>query len=175
MTVLCLRGGMMNHTAFRYSVIFAFAFLLLNAQQPLEPPLRNWPAPLYWMPQPGEIEHQNVAQKNESLQPRAAGIFTPPGPMTFIALTPCRVMDTRSGLGFTGAFGPPSLPAGGASRQVPIPSSSCNVPSNAAAYSFNITAVPPGILGWLALWPAGQPFPGVSTLNANSGGPIANA
>jgi hypothetical protein len=32
----------MNQTAFRHLVILAFAFSLLNAQQPLEPPLRNF-------------------------------------------------------------------------------------------------------------------------------------
>src|SRR5215472_2668572 len=67
------------------------------------------------------------------------------------------------------------LPAFGTPRQVPIPSSSCHVPSNAGAYSLNITAVSPGSLGYLSVWPAGQPSPGVSTLNANTGGVIANA
>jgi hypothetical protein len=92
---------MMNRTAFRHSVILAFAFSLLHAQQPLEPPLRHWSAPLYWMPQPGEIEHQRAARQDGSALPQAASIFSFPGPMTFIALTPCRVMDTR-GNGFTG-------------------------------------------------------------------------
>jgi hypothetical protein len=40
----------MNQTPFPRSVILAFAFSLLNAQQPLEPPLRNWAAPLHWAP-----------------------------------------------------------------------------------------------------------------------------
>ena len=101
----------MNHTAFRRSVILAVAFSLLNAQQPLAPPLRNWAAPLYWAPQPGEIEHQRAARQDASALPQADSIFNAPGPMTFIALTPCRVMDTRTGQGFTGAFGPPSLAA----------------------------------------------------------------
>jgi hypothetical protein len=128
----------MNHTAFRHLVLLAFAFSLLDAQQPPEPLLRNWTAPLYWLPHPGEIEHQLGAAL-----PRATSIFSAPGPMTFIALTPCRLMDTRSGQGFTGAFGPPSLSTQ-VPRQIPIPSSSCSVPSNAGAYSLNITAVSPG-------------------------------
>ena len=86
----------MNHTAFRRSVILAFAFSLLNAQQPLAPPLRNWAAPLYWAPQPGEIEHQRAARQDASALPQAASIFTAPGPMTFIALTPCRLMTRGS-------------------------------------------------------------------------------
>jgi hypothetical protein len=106
---------------------------------------------------------------------QAAGFFAPPGPLTFIGVTPCRLMDTRSTQGFTGAFGPPSLPAFGTPRVVPIPGSACNIPSNAGAYSLNITAIPATTLSFLSVWPAGQPYPGVSTLNATSGGIVANA
>jgi hypothetical protein len=57
-------------------------------------------------------------------------------------MTPCRVADTRSGQGFTGPFGPPSLSAG-ASRTFPIQASAtCTIPSIAQAYSFNVTVVP---------------------------------
>jgi hypothetical protein len=96
--------------------------------------------------------------------------------MTFIAITPCRVMDTRTGQGFTGAFGPPSL-AGSSNRVVPMPSSTtCSIPFNAGAYSLNITVVPPGPLSFLSVWPAGAPYPNVSTLNdPTPGGVIANA
>jgi hypothetical protein len=96
--------------------------------------------------------------------------------MTFIAVSPCRVMDTRSTQPFTGAFGPPSL-AANVSRSVPMPSSTaCTIPSNAGAYSLNVTVVPPGPLSYLSVWPAGQPYPSVSTLNdPTPGGVIANA
>src|SRR5215471_13809976 len=164
----------MNQTAFCRSAILAFAFSLLNAQQPLEPLLRNWAAPLYWAPQPGEIEHQRAARQDASALPQADSIFSAPGPMTFIALTPCRVMDTR-GNGFTGAFGPPSLTAGGTPRQVPIPSSSCNVPSNAGAYSLNITVVPQGPIGFLIAYPTGQPMPLAATLVWSQGSITSNA
>ncbi len=181
----------MNDTLRRYAVVLAFAFALapvtwqsLNAQQPLNPALKNWAAPLYWAPTPAEAEQQRMEQRiahpdaSSSAIAQAASIFTPPGPLTFIAITPCRVMDTRAGQGFTGAFGPPSLPAFGTARQVPMPSSStCTIPSNAGAYSLNITAVSPGVLSFLSVWPAGQPYPNVSTLNDSSptGGAIANA
>jgi hypothetical protein len=63
--------------------------------------------------------------------------------LLFIAITPCRVMDTRGqdGSGKTGAFGPPSLVANQA-RVVPVPSSNCGVPA-AAAYSMNFVSVTP--------------------------------
>ncbi len=168
----------------RYPAVLALAFSLapVYAQQPLNPPLKNWQSPLYWAPTPAEAEQQRIeqrmAQRGASPLAQPASIFTAPGPMTFIAITPCRVMDTRAGQGFTGAFGPPSLPAFGTARQVPMPSSStCTIPSNAGAYSLNITAVSPGVLSFLSVWPAGQPYPGVSTLNdtSPSGGAVANA
>ena len=104
------------------------------------------------------------------------GYFAPPLPsgLQFYPVTPCRVADTRTGSGFTGAFGPPSM-AAGAQRSFPIPSSSCGIPATAAAYSLNFTVVPTGILGYLSTWPTGQPMPVVSTLNSPMGTVVANA
>jgi hypothetical protein len=101
------------------------------------------------------------------------GYFVPPASNTlqFYPLTPCRVLDTRNP---SGPFGAPSL-AGGSSRSFPIPSGSCGAPSNAAAYSFNVTAVPQGALGFITAWPTGQAQPGVSTLNSYNGTVLANA
>ena len=83
--------------------------------------------------------------------------------------------DTRSWAGMSGPVGPPSL-AANSTRSFPIASSSCGIPSTAAAYSLNMTAVPDsGYLGWLTTWPTGQPQPVVSTLNAWDGLIRANA
>ncbi|MBL8216283.1 MAG: pre-peptidase C-terminal domain-containing protein [Bryobacterales bacterium] len=92
----------------------------------------------------------------------------------FRAVTPCRVVDSRDGGGKTGAFGPPIF-TGGATRNIPIPQSSCGIPANAQAYSLNITVVPNGALSYLSVWPAGQPQPLVSTLNSFDGRVLANA
>jgi hypothetical protein len=51
----------------------------------------------------------------------------------------------------------------------------CNVPTTAAAFSLNVTAVPPGPLGYLTLWPTGESRPIVSTLNSPDGRTKANA
>ncbi len=85
--------------------------------------------------------------------------------------TPCRVADTRNA---TGPLGGPFMPAG-QDRTFPVLSSSCNVPSNAQAYSLNFTAVPRTALGYLTTWPTGQTQPLVSTLNAPTGTVTANA
>jgi len=107
----------------------------------------------------------------------ANGYFAPPGSpgaLHFYSLTPCRVVDTRGGEGKSGAFGPPGLtPYAG--RDFPVLGSACNIPSNAQAYSLNVTAVPQGQLDFLSVWPTGQGYPGVSTLNSPKGTVIANA
>ncbi len=83
--------------------------------------------------------------------------------LQFVAVTPCRVVDTRNA---TGPFGGPEMGAG-TSRTFNIPQSACNIPSTAVAYSLNVTVVPGGALNYLTMWPAGQAQPNVSTLNSD--------
>ncbi len=95
-----------------------------------------------------------------------------PRPLQLIMLAPCRVMDTRNS---GGPFGGPFI-AGGTSRTIPITTSSCGVPPDAAAYALNVTVVPrTGTLGYLTVWSTGQPQPPVSTLNSLDGAIVANA
>lgn len=93
--------------------------------------------------------------------------------LLFYPITPCRIADTRTGAGFSGLFGPPSL-AAGATRTFPIQSSGCSIPANAGAYSFNFTVVPKGPLGLLTAWPTGQAMPNTSTLSSYTGTVMAN-
>ena len=120
--------------------------------QPDTIPLRNWPV------------HKSSDQS-------AAAAGSTAG-LVYIAITPCRVMDTRSqgGSGKTGAFGPPSL-VGGQARIVPIPSSNCGVPV-AAAYSLNFVSVTPlgQAVSWVAAWQDDTAWPGTVVLNAPQGG-----
>src|ERR1019366_873803 len=84
-----------------------------------------------------------------------------PSPLQFVAVTPCRLIDTRQ----TG--GPIQ---GGTSRDFPIPQEGgCNVPTSAAAYSLNVSVVPQGSLGYLTIWPTGEGRPVVATLNSIDG------
>jgi endosialidase-like protein len=131
--------------------------------------LKSWPAPLFWQPGTGDSA---VANPAADIAPQAQ---TPANSLVFVGMTPCRVVDTRVGQGFTGGFGPPSL-VGGTSRTFPIQSSStCSIPSIAQAYSFNITIAPPGFLDYITAWPTGQPRPNASTLNGYVNTVIANA
>ncbi len=91
----------------------------------------------------------------------------------FHTVTPCRLADTRQPP--PGPFGQPSM-SGGQTRDFPVPTSSCNLPADATAYSLNVTAVPgENFLGYLTTWPSGQPQPVVSTLNSFTGAIVANA
>jgi hypothetical protein len=102
------------------------------------------------------------------------GYFMPAGTasaLAFYPVTPCRVADTRNA---NGPLGGPS-PASGGSRDFAVQTSSCGLPSDAQAYSLNVTAVPKGSLGYLTMWPSGQTQPLVSTLNPPTGAVTANA
>jgi hypothetical protein len=157
------------------SVIFLVLLPLALSGQGLQDvaPLTNWPAPLYFQP---SVQQTQVAQFEggnfaDSISPENT---SPANALVFVAMTPCRVVDTRPDQGFPDAFGAPNL-AGGATRTFPIQSSACSIPSIAQAYSFNVTVVPFGFLGYITVWPTGQPRPLTSTLNDDTGLILANA
>jgi hypothetical protein len=100
------------------------------------------------------------------------GYFMPAstsGGLAFYRVTPCRVVDTRNGTLLSGPF------TGGMSRTLPMRTSQCNIPAIAQAYSLNFTAVPPGPLNYLIVYPTGITPPVVSTLNDLTGTVVANA
>jgi N-acetylneuraminic acid mutarotase len=124
----------------------------------------NWPAPLLWKP---------AAPARAPGETRTEAVSTASAPLPFIAITPCRVADTR-GNGFIGAYGTPALVAN-ATRNFTI-TGKCGIPASAAAVSFNFAALNVGAAGDLRIFPAGGGVPPVSTLNYNANTPnIANA
>jgi hypothetical protein len=74
-------------------------------------------------------------------------------------------MDTRNP---NGTFGGPFL-AGGNTREIPVPSGSCQIPATAQAFSLNATVVPHGLLNFLTMFPCGQGLPLASNLNSPDG------
>ncbi|MGA2905201.1 MAG: hypothetical protein ABSD98_15325, partial [Candidatus Korobacteraceae bacterium] len=92
-----------------------------------------------------------------------------PSALAFFPLPPCRIVDTRSGMGGTTLqpSQPENFSIGG----------NCEIPANAAAFSLNATIIPVGgePVGYLSLWPTGQTQPTVSTLNDVTGTNVANA
>src|SRR5262245_36547670 len=72
-------------------------------------PLKSWPAPLYFQPTRAESDvsiWNPGAISALSSDSKAAAVA---GSLAFVAVTPCRLVDTRTGSGFTGSFGPPNL------------------------------------------------------------------
>jgi hypothetical protein len=142
--------------------------------------LKNWPAPLYYQP---NIEEANAAAKPGLSREAQA----PVGSLVFVAMTPCRVVDTRLTQGFPAPFGSTGPLVGGASPtngvgRYPFYLSStssshqCPIPNYALAYSLNITVVPSGPLGFLSVAPSPITLPArSSTLNDPIGTVLANA
>jgi len=168
--------------------LLAFLPLLLSAQRVTDNviPLKNWATPLYWQPDQGE-------RKASGLAPRGDGppASTVPTFLTFVAMTPCRLVDTRgASQGFIGVdpFQGPSIAAGllnvatfplqsptEAETTGPAPCGA--IPTIAAAYSLNLTVIPVagGAANYVQIYPAGGTRPYGSTVNDVQGEVVANA
>jgi hypothetical protein len=93
-----------------------------------------------------------------------------PVPLPFVALTPCRLVDTRgNGAPLTGGF----LPAATVRSYTLV--GVCNVPADARAISLSAAVTNTAGPGFLVLWPKGGALPPVSTLNFVASETIANA
>lgn len=95
--------------------------------------------------------------------------------LSYFAVTPCRVADTRNVAFNSGAFlnGPPNMQAGPVRAY--FLKGRCGLPDTAQAVSLNAAILFPTATGFLSLWPAGGAFPTVSTINFLAGEPgIAN-
>jgi hypothetical protein len=116
----------------------------------------NWAAPPYWSP--GEAVGKNVeglVVEGEDLGVEPLGAL-PTAPLPFVAITPCRIVDTR---GAVSPFGGPAL-VGNATRTFNLPSGPCaGIPSDAGAYSLNFTVIGgSGVFtnAFLTAWPTGE-------------------
>jgi hypothetical protein len=143
-----------------------------GAQEPAREAISNWPASPLWRPPASGAGATDSDGRTTGVQ-RVRALAIAPSPFPFIAITPCRVADTR-GNGFGGAYGPPSIGANTTRTFVIV--GQCGIPVSAAAVSFNFTALDVAGAGDLRVFPAGSSVPLVSTLNYNANTPnIANA
>ena len=132
-------------------------------------PVRQWsPAP-FWS-QPFAVSAAATRTTSPEGTPLAAA-------HPFVAIPPCRLLDTRSASGFPDPFGPPNLSELTA-RTIPIPSSTtCSgLPAGAVAWSLNFVAIGLGTgytSAYLSAWPTGTPWPGTSLLNFGPGIPAS--
>ena len=168
--------------------LLLFLPLVLNAQRAQENviPLKNWAAPLYW--HANQAEQEAAAKTLPQLQFSVGAVST--DALSFVAVTPCRLVDTRGIIhGFDGIspFSGPSIAAQGTAT-FPLQSSleamtnsapaPCGViPSFVQAYSINLAVIPlgGGGAGFVTLWPAGATKPIVATLNDAGGLVLDNA
>jgi len=130
-----------------------------RAESPGPSSIPNWPTPPTWTPLAASGGIQTMTD------------VTPAIP--FVAITPCRIADTRAGQGFSGQAGPPALDTGTRTFQITgsvsgVPAQ-CGIPAGADAVSFQFTIVTPNSGGNLIAWPAGGPVPSVSVLNGARG------
>ena len=159
-------------------------------------PLKNWATPLSWQPNQAEREAAQTLHQGAGAQLVFSANAVSTDALTFVAITPCRLVDTRGGsAGFNGIapFSGPSLPAA-ETLTIPVQSpaeASANttpapcgvIPSIAQAYSFNLTVVPAGApsvipggaVDYVSLWAAGSAQPFVSTLDDPQGLIVSNA
>jgi hypothetical protein len=160
---------------------------MLTAQRPQDNvvPLKNWATPLYW--QANHAEGGAAAKRAPRFQLSANQVSI--NPLTFVAITPCRLVDTRgAAAGFTGEppFSGPSLTSGMA-QTFPVQSATEEFTSTPApcgaisplvqAYSLNVTVIPQsaGAVDYLTVWQTGAAQPLISTLNDTQGLIVANA
>jgi hypothetical protein len=83
--------------------------------------------------------------------------------LQLVNVTPCRLVDTRSGGG--------PIP-GGSFQTFNLPqlaqAQGCGDLSSAASFSLNVTLIPSnGPVGYLTIWPASQSQPNISTMNSD--------
>jgi hypothetical protein len=181
-----------KHSGLAFALL-VFLPMMLTAQSAQENviPLRSWATPLYWHPNQTEREAAARAMpQNAAPQLQFSANATSPDALTFVAITPCRLVDTRgAGGSFNGdtPFSGPSL-AAGATVTFPVQSPTetstdttpapCGaIPSIAQAYSFNLGVIPHAgaAVNYVTIWPAGATQPVVATLGDQQGVIVGNA
>jgi hypothetical protein len=86
--------------------------------------------------------------------------------LSYFALTPCRVADTR------GANGVNSGPILGPATQRDFAiRGNCGVPTTAKAVTLNVAITGATTVSWLSIWPSGQARPNVASINFTSADP----
>ena len=105
----------------------------------------------------------------------ASGAVTPVA--SLVALTPSRLLETRSGLNdltVDGFFQGIGRRGAGTTLQLTVTGRG-GVPNNAGAVMLNVTAVSPGAAGFLTVFPCGTEMPLASSVNYGPGDVVANA
>lgn len=105
-----------------------------------------------------------------------AGPVGPAGASVLVPMTPCRLLDTRSGMDHVGV----RTGAIGATETIEVrargTNGNCTVSAAATAVALNVTIIGPTAASFLTVFPAGQDLPLAANLNWVAGqAPTANA
>ena len=107
-----------------------------------------------------EVEGAASAVHEQFVQPSGDGLT---------AVTPKRLLDTRTGLGAAaGPMGP------GGSRTLQVRGGTTGVPATATTVVLNVTVTSPSALSFLTVHPSATPRPGTSNLTFSPGQTVAN-
>ena len=144
----------MDSRARRFLIL---ALAVLSSSFLLAEEIPNWTVPPYGGARPtGELSTMTD---------------TSPG-VAFVAMSPCRVFDTRNA---NGPYGGPRLVAN-VTRNFDIDSGPCTgIPTGVDAYSMNFGAILADGIGFVTIWPTGVTRPTVSSINTIPGYVLANA
>jgi hypothetical protein len=167
----------MNSRQFLFLILIPAALVAQDARDVI--PLKNWSNPLFW--RANEAEREATGAPAPQIQ--FSGSQVSPNALSFVAITPCRLLDTRgTATGFSSGapYNAPIAAAG--TLTIPVQTDAVNaacgtIPSIAQAYSVNITLIPvaSGQVNYLSIWPAGATQPVVATMNDKTGLILANA
>jgi uncharacterized coiled-coil protein SlyX len=158
------------------SAVCLSSLALAQPAQPIDPPLVNWTAPPYWTPTRATPQE---GQPGRGIDVQALGIEAgtmslPSSPVPFVAIAPCRIVDTR--VSNPDGFHEPNF-ADGETRTYTFPNSTgCpGLPANSVAYSVNVQFRPMTVSAYITLYPAGTSLPLVSTTVGNPAGFVTDA
>jgi hypothetical protein len=163
----------------RRTVVVALMIVCLGGlaiAQDEDLPLSNWGAPPYWTPALAPQAERGVGggmlARAQGMRAQAEAL--PSSPLPFVAIAPCRIVDTR--VATSDGFHQPNF-ADDEARTFNLPvSTDCpGLPATAGAYSLNIQFRPLAQLAFLTAYPTGITRPGVSTLSAGPAAWVENA
>lgn len=166
-----------RNRSFQLVSVLTFVAISIHAQATDPVPLKNWPAPLSWRattPHEGAVAREDSTSDSIKPQLSTSGGTIQLG--VLVAITPCRLVDSRSTMPvpFGSGTSSPLTWTAGSQTTIPVPTltggpyyygsgtstpvtNPCNGLPAAIAYSASITVVPQPTLQWLSVCPTGTP------------------
>ncbi|NNN21229.1 MAG: IPT/TIG domain-containing protein, partial [Acidimicrobiales bacterium] len=117
---------------------------------------------------PSGIGQQSVVVSGDNGSSGVNNLFTYYAGGSYTAITPTRIVDTRSGATDPATYAGKTLNSSNESLSFAVAGVG-GVPSNAVGVALNVTAIAPDTSGYLSLYPSGTSPPATSSLNFAAG------